>query len=309
MPRGVPTSSPGCDPQDGEGGEDVVLGALGTDDLLQKLELARAHASGEHSGPPGHPQTDAECGLRRSVAGDVPDHRVHGAVLALDDVEEVAAEQGVVPARAVARGHLATGAPQQGCGQQSTLKARVLPGHQSARLEFGARSLHLLALQGVPDRAAERLGVQAVLGEEVLRSFGHRGEPGLVLGDSGEHHDGRVGRGVTHQPDRAESMGVGQMQVQQDAHGIRRGIEEHTCLGEGLAPGDLHRQSAVGQHLPHQQRVSGVVLDQQQYRGGVQGPAGIRTPLPGHRASFTCPRQAIRHARPPRVTHADHDRL
>jgi hypothetical protein len=81
---------------------------------------------------------------------------------------------------------------------------------------------------------------------------------------------------------------------------VGTGLEDLAGRGE-----DDHQQRVGGQHLPHQQCVSGVVLDQQQCRGGVQAPAGIRGPLPGHRAEFTCPRQAIRHARPPWMTHAD----
>ncbi len=136
-------------------------------------------------------------------------------------------------------------------------------------------------MQGVAHGAAEGLRAEAVLGEEVLGARGDRGEPGLVLGEPGEHHDGGRGVVLAHEPYGVQALGVRQVQVEQDAHG--RGtatFEEGARLGEGPAPGDVHRQPAVGERLAHQQGVPGVVLDQQQGGCGVQYPHGIRRAHP-----------------------------
>ena len=53
--------------------------------------------AGEHERAPGDPQADAERRLVRAVAGDVADQGEEGAVVALDDVVEVATEQRLVP--------------------------------------------------------------------------------------------------------------------------------------------------------------------------------------------------------------------
>ena len=46
--------------------------------------------------PPADTQCDADGRLVGSVSGDIADHDVHGAVRGLHDIEEIAAEQGVL---------------------------------------------------------------------------------------------------------------------------------------------------------------------------------------------------------------------
>ena len=126
----------------------------------------------EHQRPPRDPQADAERGGVGPVAGDVADHGVHGAVVVLHGVVEVAAQQRAPAARAVVRGQLQLRVADQRRRQQAALQAGVLLGVQPRDLELLARLVGAPALDRVADRARQPLPVDLALDQVVLRARG-----------------------------------------------------------------------------------------------------------------------------------------
>ena len=101
MPRshGVEVPTVGCQRHAEQRREDAFARSLGRKDPIELTHPLVAAKTGERQRPPADAQGDPERGLVGPVACDVADHHVDGAVRRLDDVEEVPADQGVLPAR------------------------------------------------------------------------------------------------------------------------------------------------------------------------------------------------------------------
>jgi hypothetical protein len=121
----------GRDGAHAERAEDRALVALGAHELLEAGEHLVGRAPGEHKRAPCDPQADAERGLVGPVAADIADDRVDDAVLGLDRVIEVAAQQRAPAAGAIAGRQAHVRVVDERPGQQPALQARVLGGVQA----------------------------------------------------------------------------------------------------------------------------------------------------------------------------------
>ncbi len=253
----------GREDQGGDGGEHVGVRALGDEDLLQQRDLLGLGRTAQDGGTPGHPQADAERGLGRAVPGDIADHRVHGAVRGLHDVVEVPAEEPVDPSRLVPGTGVEPVVPQQRDGQQTALQAGVLLGDQPVGAQGRRCPFHFLALEGVADRAREDLGAETPLDQVVLGAAGDRAEPGPRVLQAGQDDDRGLAVRLQDLAHRVQPVDVGEVQIEEHADRRGGGVQESAGLGQRLAPGEGGVQLAVGEHLLDEQRVTRVVLDQQ----------------------------------------------
>ncbi len=260
----------------GEGGEVPFVRALGDHDPLELLQLGDTRDAGDHQGAPGDAQAHPECGLVGTVPADVADEHVHSAVLGLDDVVEVAAEQRLLASGPVA-GHDVhfAGAVQHRRRQQSAFEAGVLPGLQPAGLQRDGGVLGLLALDGVAHGAAEQVRLHASLDEIVLRAGGDRRQARLLLGEAGQYHDRDAGGVLLDPREGVHALRVGQMQIQQDAVG-QAGVQFGARRGHRLNPFQAHALGAVRHQFLDDERVARVVLDQQDRRL-LPGPVGVQS--------------------------------
>jgi hypothetical protein len=139
----VGAAAVGGDDDERQGGEDVGPVALGDEHLLERGQDLGGRALRERQRAPGDAQADAERRLVGAVAADVADRRVQRAVGQLDDVVEVAAQDGAAAAGPVAGGQAQLRVAQERRGQQPAFQAGVLLGLQlrssSARSERSAR--------------------------------------------------------------------------------------------------------------------------------------------------------------------------
>lgn len=106
---------------------------------------------------------------------------------------------------------------QQGHGQQPAFEAGVLPRHQPVGAQRRRGLLDLLALEGVTDRAAQRLRIEPSLDEIVLGAGRHGRQAGICLGPAGQHDDGRIGRRLDDPGHGVQAVHIGQMQIEQYA--------------------------------------------------------------------------------------------
>lgn len=241
------------------------VGAFGDQDLLQQPDLFEPAGRAQYRRAPGHPQTDTQRRLRGPVPRHIADHRVHRAVGGLHHVVEVTAEQGVRPARRVP-GHRFEGVVvQQGHGQQPAFEAGVLPRHQPVGAQRRRGLLDLLALEGVTDRAAQRLRIEPSLDEVVLGAGRHGRQARIGLGPARQHHDGRIRRRLDDPGHGVQAVHIGQMQIEQYAARGPAAGQEPARLRERPAPGQRGIQLAVREHLLDEEGVTGVVLDQQDH--------------------------------------------
>lgn len=124
----------------------------------------------------------------------------------------------------------------------------------------------MLALDRVPDGAHEDVGLQAALDQVVLGPRRDGGEAGLLLGEAGEDDHGGLGGVGQHLVEGVESVGVGQVQVQQDA--LRRlALQPGQGLREGARATESDVDPAVRDQLLDEEGVTLVVLDEQDARG------------------------------------------
>ena len=79
--------------QHAQRGEQPVLQPLVFQHELDRRQDLRHRPPGEHHGPPGHPQADAQRGLVRPAAAHVPDDGVYPPVAGLDHVIKIAAQK------------------------------------------------------------------------------------------------------------------------------------------------------------------------------------------------------------------------
>lgn len=280
----------------GDGGEDMGVGPLGDEYLLQQPDLLALGDTGEYGRAPRDPETDPQGRLRGPVPRHVTDHRVHGAVRGLHHVVEVAAQQPVGAPGLVARGHPEAVVEQQRDRQQGPLQTCVLLSDQPTGPHGRRRPLGMLALEGVTDRTAQHLGVDPALDEIVLGALRHRGQPRLGLVEARQDDDSRVGGRLDELTDRVEAVGIGEVQIQQDADRGAAAEQEPPGLRHRLAPRERGVELAVGEHLLDQQRVPRVVLDEEQCRVDVpDGRVGDRhTLLLGNHAGLHTRRGAQR---------------
>ncbi len=180
----------------------------------------------------------------------------------VDDVEEVAAEQGSGAAGQVAAGDGDGGGVEDRWGQQAALQARVLLGAQLGGLGLDAGAFGATAVDGVAHAAAQQVGFDLALDEVVLGAGGHGVGTRPRFGQAGEDDHGGVGGEGAHGGDCGCSRGVGQVQVEQDAVDACGG-EGGAGLREGGADGQLDVQAGVVEELLHEEGVGGVVLDQE----------------------------------------------
>lgn len=256
------------------------IGPLGDEYLLQQPDLLALRDTGEYGRAPRDPETDPQGRLRGPVPRHVTDHRVDGAVRGLHHVVEVAAQEPVRASCLVARGHQEAVVQQQRDRQQGPLQAGVLLGDQLTGAHGRRRPLGVLALEGVPDRAAQHLGVDPPLDQVVLGALRHRGQPGLGLVETRQDDDGRVRGRLDELADGVEAVDIGEMQIQQDADRGAAAEQEPPGLRHRLAPRERGVELAVGEHLLDQQCVPRVVLDEEQGRVDVpDGRVDVRQPL------------------------------
>jgi hypothetical protein len=127
-----------------DGREEMIVVSLRHQQLLEQLHQRWRGRTRQHQGPPGHPQADPDSGLGRTVTADVADDRVHDAVRGLDHVVEIASQQGIGPAWAVAGDHVERPRAEQRGRQQGPLQPGVLRRLQRAALQCGRRQFTCL---------------------------------------------------------------------------------------------------------------------------------------------------------------------
>ena len=113
-----------------DSGQNVIVVTLRKEDPLHVTEHVVRTAATEYQSPPRHPQGDAERSLIGAVTRYVPDQQSDGPVGKLDPVEEIAAEQRPLSARAVACRPPQGRVGDDGTRQQPALQSVPLGGHQ-----------------------------------------------------------------------------------------------------------------------------------------------------------------------------------
>lgn len=291
----------GGDVDGAERREDLLALPLVLQDLLEGGEQLVAAEPGQGQGPPRDAQFHAERRLVGAVPADVADHHVDGAVGRTDRVVEVPAEQRAAAARSVVGREAQIGAFEQRCGEQAAFEAGVLLGAQGGLGEPPLGDVGALALDGVPDGAAEQPAVEFVAEEVVLGAHPYRrgGQLGVVL--RGEGEDG-VARGdpqdvleggepvrLRRVPGGAGLAAGGQGEVQQDAVDVVR--EEPARLGQVAGGADPYPRSGRGREFGDGEGARRVVLDHQEGEVGAVG--GLRSGVGallrygyGHRFGF-----------------------
>ena len=248
------------------GGERLVGGALGTEYPLDGVQRPIGIGPGKDESPPGHAEGDAQCGLVGAVATDVADSDADRAVLELDGVEEVAAEQGPSATGLVPDGPVEAGVADDRAGHQAPFHAGALGLEQEGLAQLAGRLLALAPGDGVADRPGQRLVVDPSLDEVVL---------GPEQDRLGRRRRGRSSRsgpptaaptGVHDRSYGVESGHVGKSEVDQDAVGTA--IELGQSVGQIPAPDELVAATGQLEQLPDEEGVAGVVLDQDDPQGG-----------------------------------------
>ncbi len=241
------------------GGEQGLGAALRHQQAFHEVQQFGAVVSGQDERAPRDPQADTEGGGVGTVSAYVTDDGVQHPVVSLDDVEEVAAEQGLFGAGQVAGGHRDGGGVEEGPGQQSAFEPGVLLRALPGRLGFGRRALGVAPVDGVAHRAAQQFGFDFALDEVILGSGGHRFGARLLLGQAGQDdHRGVRGHGADG-GDRIGARHVGQVEVEENAVD-GAGCEFRAGFGQRDAGGELEAQLGVVEELLDEQGVGGVVL-------------------------------------------------
>jgi hypothetical protein len=207
------------------------------------------------------------------VAGDVADHEVDAVVIRLDRVVEVAAEQ-----RPLAAGPIAGADPEALVGQQRdreqpALEAGGLLGQHLRGAQLLADRVGLPALDGVEDRAAQPVAVDAALDEVVLRARGDGLDPALHVPVAGQDEVRDARLGGAQALERAEAGGVREAEVEQHAVG-RVGRQRVDRRGQRAHVADIDARVLLLQQLGDEERVALVVLDEQEPQrrcGGAYG--------------------------------------
>ena len=119
-----------CDGRVTDGGEQVLVVALGVQERLQVGQHRLGPHPSQHEPPPGDPQRHSYGSLVGAVAGNVADHEAHRPVGQFDGVVEVAAEEKGPAGRAIAGGGPQTGLCQHRPGQEPSFQAGALGRHQ-----------------------------------------------------------------------------------------------------------------------------------------------------------------------------------
>ena len=176
---------------------------------------------GEHQRAPRHPQERTERGLVGSVAGDVTDDRVHGAVGVAHGVEEVAAQHRAGAAGAVERDGVHVAARQQRRGQQPAFEPPALGRHELLLPQPQQARLRAAALDGVPDGADQQRAVDLALDQVVLGSRGDGVGAEVLVVEAGEDADGGQRIGAEQRVQPVEARVAGEVQVEQHAVGVR----------------------------------------------------------------------------------------
>jgi len=124
-----------------------------------------------------------------------------------------------------------------------------------------------LPLDGIAQGAHEPLAVDLPLDQVVLRPLAHARDGERRVVEPAHHDDGHVRCGGVEAHDRLEPVGVRQRQVEQDRLDIGPAVGAPTCEEAhrvGEPPCVRHREGGaghLGQHLPHDAGIGGVVLD------------------------------------------------
>ena len=152
---------------------------------------------------------------------------------------------------------------QDRLGQQAALEAARLLGEHLGPAQLLAHVVGLAALDGVEDRAAQAVAVDAALDQVVLRACGHRLDAALDVAVAGEHEVGDVRHRPRAALQRAEAARVGQPEVEQ--HAVDRlGAQQLERLGERPHAQDVERRLFLAQQLADQERIALVVLDEEE---------------------------------------------
>lgn len=293
----------GGDVDGAERREDLLALPLVLQHLLHRGQQGVAAEPGQGQRTPGDAQFDAERRLVRAVSADVADHRVDRAVGGAHRVVEVAAEQGAAAARTVMGGEGEVGAVEKRGGQQSTFQPGVLLGPQPGLGQLVLRDVRPLALDGVPDGAAEEAAVELAAEEVVLGADAHGLGGPLRVVLRGECEDGVARCDAQDVLERGQPVGLGagalacadgqcrrlQLQVEQDAVDVVR--EQSSGLGEVAGGPDSDPCPGGRRQLGDGEGARRVVLDHQQCEvGAVSGlRSGNGTLLRygyGHRFGF-----------------------
>lgn len=118
--------------EEGAGGEQWLVAAFGDQNALHVVQEFGAAVSGEGQGAPGDAQADTEGCRVGAVPADVADNGLEQSVVALDDVEEVSAEQCELGAGEVARGDRDGRGVEDRMGQQTSFQADIFPARRRA---------------------------------------------------------------------------------------------------------------------------------------------------------------------------------
>ncbi len=156
-------------------------------------------------------------------------------------------------------------------------------------MQIRSDELGAFALNRVKECATQHLRFHAPLDQVVLRAGGDRGNPEVLIVQSGQHddRDGRIMFGDAIQ--RVDSAGVGQVQVQEHAVGTG-GCQCALRVGHRLRPHHIDIGDRLTDQLFDQHRIAAVVLDEQQrqrmpVRGRVASWRGHGIPSPCRCAS------------------------
>jgi len=106
------------------------------------------------------------------VARHVADQQEQGAVLALDHVVEVTAQQRLVATRGVAGNDLHARVADQRLREQTALKAGILGGARLGGVQPSHRLVGSFSLDGIADGAVQHLAVDVALDQIVLSAEG-----------------------------------------------------------------------------------------------------------------------------------------
>ena len=147
-------------------------------------------------------------------------------------------------------------------GQQPALQARGLLGQDLGGPQLLADAVGLAALDGVEDRPAQAVAVEAALDDVVLRAGRHGIDAALVVAISGEHEVREVRGGLAQALRATSPLASGRPRSSStQSNGSRR--EQREPLGERLRAVHLDRRSLLAQQLADQEGVAVVVLDEQ----------------------------------------------
>ena len=254
--------------------------------LLDRGQHLGHRPAGQHHGPPRDTQAHAERGLFRAAAADVTDHHVHPAVSALDQVEEVPADQHLATAGAVSRGDGQPGVGQQRGWQQATLQPGVLPRIDLRLAQLLLDLLEPAALHRVTDDPVQQRPVHLALDQVILRARADRRGAEMLVGQPGQHDHGDLGHVLLEPVHALQLVRIGEVKVEQ--HAGRRG-QQWLCLGDRPHPVKGDRGARFRQVFLDEKGVPVVVLDEQHLHLAGNGSGG-RDPglrgVPSHRPAL-----------------------